>query len=73
LAPRAILGEDTAIRGRRARIPWACGHEAATEPQTSLPNLGLNHGSAALKSEGGIWRAGRSIFGDRLTAEPPGD
>jgi len=49
LAPRAILGEDTAIRGRRARIPWACGHEAATEPQTSLPNLGLHHGSAALK------------------------
>jgi hypothetical protein len=35
---RAFVGEDTVFRGRRARIPWACGHEAATEPQTSLPN-----------------------------------
>jgi len=26
--------EETSIRGRRARIPWACGHEATTRSQT---------------------------------------
>ena len=25
---------ETSIRGRRARIPWACGHEAETTTQT---------------------------------------
>src|SRR5256885_8272820 len=25
--------EETSIRGRRARIPWACGHEAETRTQ----------------------------------------
>src|SRR3981189_1973955 len=25
--------EETCIRGRRARIPWACGHEAETRTQ----------------------------------------
>src|SRR5437879_4763653 len=25
--------EETSIRGRRARIPWACGHEAETRSQ----------------------------------------
>src|SRR5260370_7482360 len=39
--------EETSIRGRRARIPWACGHEAATRSQTSLPYGGLILGSAA--------------------------
>src|SRR5271168_5370345 len=33
LAPWAYRDEDTVIRGNRARIPWACGHEAATETQ----------------------------------------
>src|SRR6266852_3764424 len=26
--------EETSIRGRRARIPWACGHEAVRQTQT---------------------------------------
>src|SRR5216684_4600856 len=26
--------EETSIRGRRAQIPWACGHEAETRTQT---------------------------------------
>src|SRR5712692_6814935 len=26
--------EETSIRGRRARIPWACGHEAVRQSQT---------------------------------------
>jgi len=26
--------EETSIRGRRARIPWACGYEAAKKNQT---------------------------------------
>jgi hypothetical protein len=26
--------EETCIRGRRARIPWTCGHEAANNTQT---------------------------------------
>ena len=41
--------EDTCIRGRRARIPWACGHEAETRTKTSLPYPygGLILGSAA--------------------------
>src|SRR5882672_178115 len=30
--------EETCIRGRRARIPWACGHEAETRTQ-NLPAL----------------------------------
>jgi len=30
--------EETCIRGRRARIPWACGHEAETRSQ-KLPCL----------------------------------
>src|SRR6202035_4317197 len=25
--------EETSIRGRRARIPWPCGHEAETRTQ----------------------------------------
>jgi hypothetical protein len=44
---RAGLLEETCIRGRRARIPWACGHEAETRTQTSLPYRGLILGSAA--------------------------
>ena len=39
--------EETCIRGRRARIPWACGHEAETRTQNSLPYGGLILGSAA--------------------------
>ena len=33
LAPWAYRDEDTVIRGNRARIPWACGHEAETRTQ----------------------------------------
>src|SRR5690349_19649349 len=31
---RAKMLEETSIRGRRARIPWACGYEAAKNSQT---------------------------------------
>ena len=31
---RAKMLEETSIRGRRARIPWACGYEAAKKNQT---------------------------------------
>src|SRR5262249_51968805 len=30
--------EETSIRGRRARIPWACGYEAAKKNQTFRPH-----------------------------------
>ena len=33
LHQRAEMLEETCIRGRRARIPWACGHEAETRTQ----------------------------------------
>ncbi len=42
---------ETSIRGRRARIPRACGHEAETRTQTSLPYGGLILGSAAPSCE----------------------
>src|SRR6516225_5814607 len=35
---RAKMLEETSIRGRRARIPWACGYEAAKKHQTFCPN-----------------------------------
>jgi hypothetical protein len=43
--------EETCIRGRRARIPRACGHEAETPSQNSLPYGGLILRSAAPSCE----------------------
>src|SRR5712691_8984961 len=57
--------EETSIRGRRARIPWACGHEAATRSQTSLPYGGLILGSAA-PSRGENGRATPTMSGPPL-------
>src|SRR6266705_469679 len=57
--------EETSIRGRRARIPWACGHEAATRSQTSLPYGGLILGSAA-PSRGENGRAPPTMSGPPL-------
>jgi hypothetical protein len=39
--------EETSIRGCRARIPWACGHEAETRTQDFTALRGLILGSAA--------------------------
>jgi len=47
IEPRAWMLRDTENRGSRARIPRACWHESARKTQTSLPNRGLNLGSAA--------------------------
>src|SRR5260370_7388127 len=44
---RALMLEETSIRGRRARIPWACGHEAETRTQNFPAYGGLILGSAA--------------------------
>src|SRR6266700_1194924 len=57
--------EETSIRERRARIPWACGHEAATRSQTSLPYGGLILGSAA-PSRGENGRAPPTMSGPPL-------
>src|SRR5467141_742485 len=43
--------EETSIRGRRARIPWACGHEAETQTQNFPAYGGLILGSAAPSRE----------------------
>src|ERR1700720_2651072 len=43
--------EETSIRGRRARIPWACGHEAETRTQNFPAFRGLILGSAAPSRE----------------------
>src|SRR5258708_22412940 len=44
---RALMLEETSIRGRRARIPWAYGHEAETRTQNFPAYGGLILGSAA--------------------------
>jgi hypothetical protein len=43
--------EETSIRGRRARIPWACGHEAEQRTQTFSALRGLILGNAAPSCE----------------------
>src|SRR5216110_858935 len=47
----ALTLEETSIRGRRARIPWACGHEAETRTQNFPAYGGLILGSAAPSRE----------------------
>src|SRR5947208_2463884 len=59
--------EETCIRGRRARIPWAYGHEAETRSQ-NFPAL---RGPDSRKC-GAEPRGKRKGDSDRVGAAPPG-
>src|SRR6266571_5004730 len=55
---------ETSIRGRRARIPWACGHEAETTTQTFTALRGPDSRKCGAEPRG-------KRKGDPVMARPP--
>ena len=56
--------EETCIRGRRARIPWACGHEAETRSQNFPALRGPDSRKCGAEPRG-------KRKGDPVMARPP--
>jgi hypothetical protein len=63
---RAEMLEETCIRGRRARIPWACGHEAVTRTQNFPALRGPNSRKCGAEPRE------KRIGGPHVTGPPPG-